>query len=175
MLGSSPVQVKQLMWKCLSCTLRTSPEHILPHMWHRMTGGREGEGRGGDGSGRRRKEKREEGGMGVDAECGVHTGLHSNEEMPVNECVPCVLRKVCRHTTLHTQDHLAVPTLSSDSLRTLSVTPMPSALHSAVTAQLYSLAHRVNRQVQCKGRIQHFARVCVVCVCVHACMHAHYT
>ena len=50
MLGSSPVQVKQLMWKCLSCTLRTSPIHVLPHMWHKMTGGREGE-RGGGGEG----------------------------------------------------------------------------------------------------------------------------
>ena len=42
---SSPVQVKQSMWKCLSWTLRTSPEHILLQMWHKITGGKGGEGR----------------------------------------------------------------------------------------------------------------------------------
>lgn len=52
---SSPVQVKQSMWKCLSWTLRTSPEHILLQMWHRITGERGGEGRGGKGGGKGRK------------------------------------------------------------------------------------------------------------------------
>ena len=71
---SSPVQVKQSMWKCLSWTLRTSPEHILLQMWHKITRGKGGEGRGG--------EK-----VGVKSKYGHHTWIRANKEMCLNKFV----------------------------------------------------------------------------------------